>query len=89
MILPDTGLTGAGHLAEATREAVAQLKIPHACSPVGPYVSISGGVAVLSDRGDMTAHQLIAAADHKMYEAKARGRNRMLSIEEEPLYERI
>jgi diguanylate cyclase (GGDEF)-like protein len=78
MILPDTSSTGAGQLAEAARDAVAQLKIPHARSPIAPYVSISGGVAVLPDDHDVSAQQLIMAADESLYRAKRLGRNRMV-----------
>jgi diguanylate cyclase (GGDEF)-like protein len=80
MILPDTELTGAAQIAEAVREAVAQLRIPHANSPAGPYVSISGGIATLRDSIDITAEQLIKAADQTLYLAKGQGRNRMVSM---------
>lgn len=78
LILPDTELTGAAQIAEAARDAVTKLRIPHAHSPAGPYVSISGGVAVLL--GDTTAQQLITAADQTLYQAKQLGRNRMISV---------
>jgi diguanylate cyclase (GGDEF)-like protein len=83
MILPDTELIGAGQIAEAARRAVAELKIPHACSSAGPYVSISGGVAVLVRGIDITAQQLITAADQILYEAKHLGRNRIISVHAE------
>jgi diguanylate cyclase (GGDEF)-like protein len=83
MILPDTELVGAAQIAEAAREAVARLKIPHAHSAVGPYVSISGGVAVLRRTTDTTVQQLIAAADRTLYQAKNLGRDRMVSVQAE------
>ena len=79
IILPETGIRGAMRVAETAREAVAQLKIPHAHSPAGPHVSISGGVAATVWQGEDTAQQLIAAADRMLYEAKRHGRNRMIS----------
>jgi len=79
IILPETGLKGALRVAEAAREAVEQLKISHGASPVGPYVSISGGVAASEWKGDDTAQQLIAAADRLLYAAKRQGRNRIVS----------
>ena len=81
MILPDTELIGAVQIAEAAREAVAQLKIPHAHSTGSPYVSISGGIVVSFQASDMTAQQLITAADQNLYQAKTRGRNRMVSMQ--------
>lgn len=83
MILPDTDLGSAAEIAEAAREAVSQLKIPHEHSPASPYVSISGGIAVLLRRTVTTAQQLITAADACLYEAKHLGRNRMVSAQAE------
>ena len=87
MVLPDTELGGAALIAEAAREAVAKLKIPNEHAASGPYVSISGGVAVLLRDADISAQQLIAAADQTLYRAKQLGRNRMVSVEPEPALE--
>jgi diguanylate cyclase (GGDEF)-like protein len=84
MILPDTELIGAARIAEAARDAVAQLRIPHERSPAAPYVTISGGVAVLLPNIDSTAQQLISAADESLFLAKRLGRNRMVSGQTEP-----
>jgi diguanylate cyclase (GGDEF)-like protein len=89
MVLPDTDMIGAAQIAEAARVAVARLKIPHAHSVAGPYVSISGGVAALLRKIDITAQQLIAAADQTLYQAKHSGRNRMVSVQAEPGYEHV
>ena len=79
IILPDTELAGAARIAEAARSAVARLNIAHAHSPAASFVSISGGVAALFGKGDLTPQQLIAAADQSLFEAKHSGRNRMVS----------
>jgi diguanylate cyclase (GGDEF)-like protein len=81
IILPETGLKGAIRVAEAARVAVAQLKNPHAHSPAGPHVSISGGFATTAWQGEDTAQQLIKAADQRLYEAKRQGCNRMISAQ--------
>jgi diguanylate cyclase (GGDEF)-like protein len=78
LILPDADLNGAARIAEAARDAVAKLRIPHAYSLVAPYVSISGGVAILLANND--AEQLITAADQTLFLAKHSGRNRMVSV---------
>jgi diguanylate cyclase (GGDEF)-like protein len=83
IILPDTDLIGAGHIAEAARDAVARLRIPHEYSPTAPHVSISGGVSVLLHRTEFSAERLIAAADEMLYQAKRLGRNRIVSAQAE------
>ena len=77
LILPETGLADATRIAEEARRAVAELKILHARAPAAARVSISAGVSVLD--GDMTAQQLILAADRNLFEAKRLGRNRVAS----------
>jgi diguanylate cyclase (GGDEF)-like protein len=83
MILPDTELMGAALIAERAREAVVLLNIPHANSPAGPFLSISGGVAVLLRKIEIDAQQLITAADQSLYQAKHLGRNRMVCADSE------
>ncbi len=90
MILPDTELIGAAQCAEAARAAVAHLRIPHGSSAEGPtYVTISGGVAALLRNIDMSAEQLIMAADQTLYQAKHLGRNRMVSVQPESRFEQV
>jgi len=79
IILPETEVRGATRVAEAARQAVAQLKLRHEYSPAGPHVSISGGVAATVWQGETTAKLLVAAADKLLYEAKHLGRNRMIA----------
>jgi len=79
LILPDTDWNGAAHLAEHARYAVAQLQIPHAASAASHFVSISGGIAVFDPRASTTTAELIAAADHALFQAKSLGRNRISS----------
>ena len=74
-ILPDTGLAGALSVAENMEAAVRALQMDHAQSDVGPFVSVSLGVAVSpSGRGD--AAGLLNLADEQLYRAKAQGRGR-------------
>jgi len=81
LILPETDSGDAARIAEAARSAVAQLRIEHGRPPAAAYVSISGGVAVLSRADDISAAQLIMAADQRLFEAKRLGRNRVVSEE--------
>jgi diguanylate cyclase (GGDEF)-like protein len=77
LVLPDTDWSGAAHLAEHARHAVAQLQIPHAASAAAHFVSISGGIAVFDPRATTTAGELIARADKALFLAKSLGRNRI------------
>jgi diguanylate cyclase (GGDEF)-like protein len=81
LILPDTDLGAAVIIAEAARAAVAQMEIAHTTSITAPYVSISGGVAVLSRARAGSAQQLIADADLNLFQAKHLGRNRMVAAQ--------
>ena len=84
LILPDTDLAGAMQVAEAARAALADMKLVHAYSMSNPHVSISAGVAVLLFNTDMTARQLVAAADQCLYQAKGAGRNQVVGAVQAP-----
>ena len=78
-LMPECDLSGALSKAEALRLAVITSAIPHIASKINDIntVTLSIGVAVVipSDAKDMAA--LVADADHKLYEAKQAGRNRV------------
>ncbi|MDK2954622.1 MAG: hypothetical protein PWQ57_118 [Desulfovibrionales bacterium] len=77
VVLPETDLQGALALAEAMRNAVAELKIEHPASPVGEYVTMSLGLAVAIPAKDAEPAQLLAVADNQLYKSKQLGRNRV------------
>jgi diguanylate cyclase (GGDEF)-like protein len=83
IILPETELSAAAQVAEAANHAVMQLRIAHEKSFTTPYISISGGIAVLHHNGNASAAQLIMEADRCLYEAKHLGRNRMVAAKGE------
>jgi len=70
-------------IAEAARATVAQLEIAHTTSITAAYVSISGGIAVLSRTRQVSAQQLITDADQNLFQAKHLGRNRMVAVHAE------
>jgi len=78
LVLPDTDVPGAMHIAQTALDTVTQLQIPHAACPVGPHLSVSMGVAMLLPGSAMRPGHLIAAADDALYRAKAQGRNRVV-----------
>jgi len=78
VILPDTPLEGALNIAERLRQAILNLKIPHANSQVAlpePIVTISLGVASMRASADTSPSEVLAQADKALYLAKSQGRN--------------
>ncbi|WP_299488943.1 PleD family two-component system response regulator [Acaryochloris sp. IP29b_bin.137] len=79
VILPNTPLAGAMHVAEDIGQTVRKLAIPHKNSTAGPYITLSMGVAsVVPDLQTMGSETfLILAADKALYQAKTEGRDRV------------
>ena len=76
VVLEDTPASGAIHWVGRVQQHLAQLMIPHAMNSVGPYLTLSAGVATARD-GD-TPDSLFKRADSALYQAKREGRNRMV-----------
>ncbi|NEO27533.1 MAG: diguanylate cyclase [Kamptonema sp. SIO4C4] len=70
IILPNTTLAGAIHLAEMLRQRIEQLAIPHDASPIASVVTISLGVATLIPQSHESPETLIQEADQALYVAK-------------------
>lgn len=76
-LLPDTDLAGAERVAQKMLAAVAELRIEHLASDVGPQVSLSLGVATVLASARLTPQELLRCADEQLYLAKAGGRARV------------
>lgn len=76
VVLPDTPSEGARAVAEKLRKAITSLEIEHAGSEYG-HVTASIGCASWTPERHPDVANLIKAADEALYEAKARGRNRV------------
>jgi len=74
ILLPQTAVEQALHVAEKLRHAVEEWQFPG----VPRTLTISGGVAVFPKHGN-TRDELVKAADAALYGAKEAGRNRILS----------
>jgi diguanylate cyclase (GGDEF)-like protein len=81
IILPETDGEGALQIAESVRAAVASLAIPHPGSPINRFVTISAGVTTSQPSAEASAVRIIEAADRALYEAKWRGRNRVMHMD--------
>lgn len=76
VVLPDTLREGAYAIAEKIRLAISELAIEHSESEYG-RVTASIGSASWTPEQDIDVTQVIKAADQALYDAKARGRNRV------------
>ncbi|NMD72612.1 diguanylate cyclase [Bacillus sp. DNRA2] len=75
VILPETHQEGGMRIAEKIRAQVEALKIPHATSSVGKFVTCSFGVATLIPSPFSTPEEIIRMADKALYSSKNKGRN--------------
>jgi len=78
-LLPGTHARGALKVAEAMRQAVESLQIPHAHSSTAAVVTVSLGVATVVPMLKHDPSELIKAADDALYAAKRDGRNRVIA----------
>jgi diguanylate cyclase (GGDEF)-like protein/hemerythrin-like metal-binding protein len=78
LVLADTDAATAMNLAEAVRQAVESLQLPHVMAQTG-LVTISVGVATSTSEVYQDADTLLRAADTALYRAKHCGRNQVIS----------
>ena len=78
-ILPYADARKGLEIAKTIRQAVEDLKIPHARSSLGDYVTLSLGVVTTIPSEEFSPEALISVADLALYEAKERGRNQVVS----------
>lgn len=76
VIMPNTDVDGALHVAENMRVVIEQLKIPHKASTVSPYITLSLGVSTMIPTSAQPPDAIVKDADNALYEAKRLGRNR-------------
>lgn len=76
VLLPETGPEGGEQLAHRLATALARLRMPEIGADVSP-VTASFGVASFPEA--KTAEEILTAADRALYQAKAAGKNRVVS----------
>ena len=79
IVLPETDVQGALHVAESLRKNIEQLKLKYH-SQKSDVVTVSIGITSLNDEdlNSANADDLIELADKALYEAKENGRNRVV-----------
>jgi diguanylate cyclase (GGDEF)-like protein len=80
LLLPGRELRAARAIAQRLRKRIERAEMTHPSSPVAPFVTVSIGVASLHPSQLQVPDQLIMAADHALYAAKARGKNRVVGV---------
>lgn len=74
VVLPNTALPGAQHVAQIIQATVQDLKIEHRLSTVSNYLTVSLGIATVTTTSSGSPQALITAADQGLYQAKSDGR---------------
>ncbi|MDD2758807.1 MAG: diguanylate cyclase [Methylomonas sp.] len=70
-------------LADILRMAVEMMQLPHPCSQISKYVTISLGAATLIPNDKMQISELMHYADQSLYSAKQAGRNKVVKYKVE------
>ncbi|MGK7901463.1 MAG: diguanylate cyclase [Hormoscilla sp.] len=78
VIMPNTSIKGAVHIAEAIKIELEWLNIPHEQSKVSKSVTVSMGVSSTIPTNSVSPSALIAITDAALYEAKKQGRDRLI-----------
>nr|WP_246071556.1 diguanylate cyclase [Inhella inkyongensis] len=81
LILPLTPRSGAMTYARALLRTLHRAALAHPDSPIGPQVTLSGGITTCVPDEATTAEGLLLRADDALYNAKRKGRNRFFSYE--------
>jgi diguanylate cyclase (GGDEF)-like protein len=79
VVLPYVDLDSAAKYGETLCQVVRLLRIPHGRSGANEVVTISVGVAAMVPDDGSSVTQLIEQADQALYQAKAGGRNRVVT----------
>ncbi|MBE9160172.1 EAL domain-containing protein [Nodosilinea sp. LEGE 06152] len=80
VILPNTTTDGAIVVVEAIQTSIEALQLPHTNSQTSRLITLSFGIATTIPHQQSSPETLIAAADQGLYQAKAQGKNGMVTV---------
>ncbi|PSB10377.1 diguanylate cyclase response regulator [Pleurocapsa sp. CCALA 161] len=78
VILPHTDGEGAIKVAEEIQKQIQDLNLAHAASKIDEIITLSVGVSSIIPNAQASPRNLISAADSALYDAKVKGRNRII-----------
>ncbi|NJK57745.1 MAG: diguanylate cyclase [Pleurocapsa sp. SU_5_0] len=78
VILPHTDGEGAIKVAEEVQKQIQELNLIHVASQINDIITLSVGVSSIIPNAQTSPHNLISAADSALYDAKVKGRNRII-----------
>ncbi len=78
MLLPETDAGPANIVADKSLQTITELNIPHHLSKVADRVTISIGLATIHMDDKISPQTFLETADQNLYQAKQRGRNRVI-----------
>lgn len=73
----DVSLKESLKIAQHLMQNISNLKIPNHLSPIGPYLTVSMGLSIITPTKNNDVNSLIFHADQMLYRAKENGRNRI------------
>ena len=82
VLLQETNIEGALKVAEEIKGNIESLQIKHRFSKVENYVTVSSGVVSLIPGNTDSLNDIVIKADKALYEAKHKGRNRVIEYNE-------
>ncbi len=81
MVLSNSGIEGARHIAFNLQSKITDLSIAHHASQVGDIITLSMGIASVVPGKQLNVKAFIRLADRALYRAKEKGRNRIEAAE--------
>ena len=83
VVLPDADMKTTLEVAERIRSGISQMNMDEYPSLHPPLITVSIG-AVVAPANGRTSHEVLRVADLALYEAKEKGRNRVVAVPEHP-----